>query len=582
MLVQENDNQFTATASVSGHRFISRETPSMDPERPESKGKGKAITCDENEVNETVLQPIVIDGSCLCSLLRYKITIPAEFQKSELYEQLVGFTHCYCQPCKVAVSALTRTSLKLPREMIEWTSKAKLVEPESESPVTSEGSGRRRRSSRSGSISATPIVEACASTSSIEAPKASQDDAAISPILPKHLSQNLNKKVAKLQIKLEAIHQDPEVEKEFLNVGKDSAIGCCCYEQDHRVDPPAPVLDANQRSSLGKSPWAGNTGYHRRIWKRDRGVGGKDGGTGTGSLVVDGCDEFALTTSPSPASLVDTTSRDSPSNTSPRTQSPAAVGETGKGKDKDKSKGKAREGLWSKATAAISSKDKAKTSTLPATEAGSSRSTPEIQPYNPDPPQEECAAIPEPAISGCDVVSSPSAKPSSVSPLEILRWETQLLHQQHAELSHRSCTNPDSEEFDGDPKDNILPIPWPFKEFAITTRDGRTTHRGFCSWCGGSLTYRTSASIHGMVDIHVGSMDDPKTAMEEVGFLREFHCDTAGSIELGTRLQTDAGNKRDGKVISVNECDLDNRPYISNENQEEGVLGSDEEVVESD
>ncbi|KAF3232364.1 hypothetical protein TWF191_000135 [Orbilia oligospora] len=433
----------------------------MDTGTSEPKGKEKAIYVEEvfDVDDDEELMPIVIDGGCLCSLLRYQINLSVDFQKTELYKEIVGFAHCYCHSCKCAVSGLTRTSLKFPREMVQWTSRAKLVEPEPESPASSIG---RRRGSKSASSTPAPIAEATESTSK----QSPEGESSTSGPEPNELPEKVTKRVARLQSTLEAVKQDPEFDTEFADV--DNATGCCCYEEDN-VDeiqtPKSPVWGPSKKPSLGMTTWSGNAGYHRRIWKRERGVGGKANVPGEASPITTASVSPAPSTSKDPStslkSGIPQSSDAQPDNT----------------KSKGRGKPKAKEGLWS-----------------------------------------------------------------------------------------------DTEDFDGDPQNNTLPIPWPYREFAITTRDGRTSYRGFCSWCGGSLTYRTSATIHGMVDIHAGSMDDPEKALRQIGFLREVHVETAGGVEEGARLGTIVGHWRDGTVSSYDSCDMERRLYFDSDG-EEGAHG---------
>ncbi|KAK6530809.1 hypothetical protein TWF281_007646 [Arthrobotrys megalospora] len=573
MLIKDAENSFTAEDTCAGASYIvSREKAgTMDTGKPEPKGKEKAVDVEEELAveDEEGLEPIVIDGGCLCSLLRYQIHIPAEFQKTELYKQIVGFAHCYCHSCKCAVSALTRTSLKFPREMVQWTTRAKLVEPEPESPASST---RRRRGSRSASNTPAPIVE----TDNSAAEGATGSEPTPSSSEPKEVPEKVTKRAARLQSTLEAVKQDPEFDTEFAGV--DNATGCCCYEEDNVNEvktPKSPVWDPSRKPSLGTTAWSGNTGYHKRIWKRERGVGGKPSGS---------CEPSPITTAP--ASPVSSMPKDQSPSVTPRTQSPL-VGQIEKGKGKEKEKTKTKEGLWTKmkgkASAAISSKEKDKTKSkeklvvlTQASEELSVASGSQTDTSRPELVQEGCTEPAKIGTSvGCDIISPP-ANPPKPSSLEILRWETQLLQQQQSDLSYGVCTSQTRpEDFDGDPQNNTLPIPWPFREFAVTTRDGRTSYRGFCSWCGGSLTYRTSATIHGMVDIHAGSMDDPERALKEIGFVREVHIETAGGIEEGARLGTMVGHWRDGTVDSYDSCDMERRFYFESDGE-----GGDEETAD--
>ncbi|KAK6337475.1 hypothetical protein TWF730_002874 [Orbilia blumenaviensis] len=563
----------------------------MDIGSSELKGKEKAgdieeDPCLQNEGESLI--PIIIDGGCLCSLLRYRITIPAEFQKTELYREIVGFAHCYCHSCKCAVSALTRTSLKFPREMVQWTTRAKLVEPEPESPASST---RRRRGSRSASSTPAPVIETTEPVSG----RSSVAEYPASSSGPKELPEKVTKRAERLQSTLEAVKQDPEFDTEFAGI--DNATGCCCYEEDN-VDeiqtPKSPVWETSKKPSVGMTAWSGNAGYHRRIWKRERGVGGKGTGSGSG-------DASPITTasvSPAPSIPKGT----SPSPVAPTTQLPD-TDELDKGKGREKGKTKVKEGLWAKmkgkASAAISSKEKDKPKGKekillpiphPDEMSGASSSQHDVEVQKPRAVRDTDSIIKKPealASVGCDIISPP-VDPSQSSSLEILRWETQLLHQQESDLSHGPCTSQSrSEDFDGDPQNNTLPIPWPFREFAITTRDGRTSYRGFCSWCGGSLTYRTSATIHGMVDIHAGSMDDPDKALKDIGFLREVHIETAGGVDEGARLGTIVGHWRDGTVCSYDSCDMERRLYFDSDDEGRDIVvseqaGDQEAVMDSD
>ncbi|RVD83830.1 uncharacterized protein DFL_005604 [Arthrobotrys flagrans] len=555
----------------------------MDTGTSELKGKEKAVDVEEDLCveDEEELVPIVIDGGCLCSLLRYQINLSIEFQKTELYKEIVGFAHCYCHSCKCAVSALTRTSLKFPREMVQWTSRAKLVEPEPESPASSIG---RRRGSRSASNTPAPIAEASRSI-----PERSTDgESSISTSEPKELPEKVTKRVARLHSTLEAIKQDPEFDTEFAGV--DNATGCCCYEEDNLSEvrtPKSPVWETSKKPGLGMTAWSGNAGYHRRIWKRERGVGGKPTVSGEASPIT------TASVSPAPS-----TSKDPSPSVTLGIQSPL-VDQLDKGKTKEKGKTKSKEGLWTKmkgkASAAMSSMEKEKTKgkeklvlSVPPTDEPLDVSVPKPDTPKSEVVKEVCQLPNKTGTStGCDMISPPT-NPPQPSSLEILRWETQLLQQQESDISHVPCTSQSgAEDFDGDPQNNILPIPWPYREFAVTTRDGRTSYRGFCSWCGGSLTYRTSATIHGMVDIHAGSMDDPEKALKQIGFLREVHVETAGGLEEGARLGTMVGHWRDGTVSSYDSCDMERRLYFDSE----GEGGTDEltchgedhkDVVDSD
>ncbi|KAF3107954.1 hypothetical protein TWF569_005554 [Orbilia oligospora] len=570
MLIKEAENSFTAAESCSGASYITSvgKKDIMDTGTSEPKGKERAIDAEEvfDVEDDEDLVPIVIDGGCLCSLLRYQVNLSVEFQKTELYKELVGFAHCYCHSCKCAVSGLTRTSLKFPREMVQWTSRAKLVEPEPESPASSIG---RRRGSKSASNAPAPIAEANESTSK----KSSEGGSSTSGSQPNELPEKVTKRAARLQSTLEAVKQDPEFDTEFADV--DNATGCCCYEEDN-VDeiqtPKSPVWGPSKKPSLGMTAWSGNAGYHRRIWKRERGVGGKPSASGEASPITN------ASVSPAPSISKD------PSTSLKSGKPQSSVEQPDSTKSKGKGKPKAKEGLWTKmkgkASAAISSKEKDRTT-------GKERVVVSIPPTNEDldiPASQsntsktelgqKICQLPEKTgtSTGCDIISPP-ANPPQPSSLEILRWETQLLHQQESDLSHGPCTSQgDTEDFDGDPQNNTLPIPWPYREFAVTTRDGRTSYRGFCSWCGGSLTYRTSATIHGMVDIHAGSMDDPEKALRQIGFLREVHIETAGGVEEGARLGTMVGHWRDGTVSSYDSCDMERRLYFDSDG-EEGAHG---------
>ncbi|KAK6500304.1 hypothetical protein TWF481_010648 [Arthrobotrys musiformis] len=574
MLIKEAENSFIPAESCSGTSFVAsgEGSDTMDTGKLEPEGKNQAVDIEEDlcvEDEEEELAPIVIDGGCLCSLLRYQINLSVEFQKTELYKEIVGFAHCYCHSCKCAVSALARTSLKFPREMVQWTSRAKSVEPEPESPASSI---RRKKGSRSASNTPAPVAE---SRKSIPE-QSSEGESSSSSSQARELPEKVTKRAARLQSTLEAVKQDPEFETEFSGV--DNATGCCCYEEDN-VDevqtPKSPVWETSKKPSLGMTAWSGNAGYHRRIWKRERGVGGKPIASSEASPIQ--------ATSPSPAP---STSKDLSSSVTPGAQ-PPLIEQSDKGKGKEKAKTKSKEGLWTKmkgkASAAISSKEKEKTKgkeklVLLVTPTGEGSDIPVSQSDIPQPATvEKGCQLPENIgkSTGCDIISPPANPPQPLS-LEILRWETQLLHQQQSDLSHGPCTSQNgAEDFDGDPQNSTLPIPWPFREFAITTRDGRTSYRGFCSWCGGSLTYRTSATIHGMVDIHAGSMDDPEEALRQIGFLREVHIETAGGVEEGARLGTIVGHWRDGTVSSYDSCDMERRLYFDSdcEGGDDGLTG---------
>ncbi|KAK6514958.1 hypothetical protein TWF506_007316 [Arthrobotrys conoides] len=569
MLIKETENSFTPTETSSGASYITSggKEDTMDMGTLEPKGKEKMTDIEEDfEVeDDEELVPIVIDGGCLCSLLRYQISLSVEFQKTELYKEIVGFAHCYCHSCKCAVSGLTRTSLKFPREMVQWTSRAKMVESEPESPANSIG---RRRGSRSASITPAPIAEASESIPE----RGFEGDSSTSVPDRKEMPEKVTKRAARLQSTLEAVKQDPEFDTEFAGV--DNATGCCCYEEDN-VDeiqtPKSPVWEASKKPSLGMTAWNGNAGYHRRIWKRERGVGGKPATSGEASPITTG------SVSPAPS-----TSKDPSTSATVRTELPPAD-QLDKMKAKERVKSKSKEGLWTKmkgkASAAISSKEKEKTKgkekmvlSIPNTDQSlhMSAATTQLYASKPEVDQKACQLPKDTGTStGCDIISPPT-NPAQPSSLEILRWETQLLHQQESDLSHGPCTSQsNAEDFDGDPQNNILPVPWPYREFAVTTRDGRTSYRGFCSWCGGSLTYRTSATIHGMVDIHAGSMDDPEKALRQIGFLREVHVETAGGVEEGAKLGTMVGHWRDGTVSSYDSCDMERRLYFDSDGEDE-------------
>ncbi|KAK6530259.1 hypothetical protein TWF694_003621 [Orbilia ellipsospora] len=443
--------------------------------------------------------------------------------------------------------------------MVKWTSRAKMVEPEPESPVVSERPSRSRRGSRSGSISSPTIAETECPTSeadvkTLDKPSSGRTSPSTNTVPQPPIPQKSQRQQSKIKSKLEVIKQDPELEKQFE--GWDNLLGCCCTEDDEMLEQiSTPPAESSRRSSLGKMPWSGNTGYHRRIWKRDRGVGGKGGtdytaSSGESSSNVATASGTSTPNEP-PASVIARTQSNDPED---------STNTSGKGKGK----GKAKEGIWAKITGKKpttgSSKDKGKTVTPlpnPKQPAATEIPTPPIIKTS----KEEPLAPSDVPIGGCDIISPPSATSPAASSLEILRWETQLLHQQHAD---RSCTN--------GPEDTkeALNIPWPFKEFNMTTRDGRSSYRGFCSWCGGSLTYRTSVTLNGMFDIHAGSMDDPETALRKVGFLREFHCEKAGDMEIGARLGTKVGHERDGRVLALHGCDIDNRPYLQVEDDDFG------------
>ncbi|KAF3922371.1 hypothetical protein AA313_de0202118 [Arthrobotrys entomopaga] len=435
-----------------------------------------------------------------------------------------------------------------------------MVEPEPESPVVAERPNRGRRGSRSGSISSLTIAETDADCpTSGPGVKASNKTSSgrtspSIPIPPKEISQRSQKQSGKIKSKLEAIKQDPELEKKFE--GWDNVVGCCCTEDDEMQEQiSTPPAESSRRSSLGKMPWTGNTGYHRRIWKRERGVGGR------------GTTDYTASSGESSSNIATASGTSTPNEPSQviisRTQS-SDIDESSKIGSKDKGKGKAKEGLWSKmkgkASVAVSSKDKGKaTASSPTLKPSDSTQIPKPPTINTTKDESHAGSD---APSGCDIVSPSSTTSPTATSIEILRWETQLLHQQHAD---RSCTNNNSED-----TNDALDIPWPYKEFAMTTRDGRSSYRGFCSWCGGSLTYRTSVTLNGLIDIHAGSMDDPETALRKIGFLREFHCDMAGDVEIGARLGTTVGHERDGRVLALHGCDIDDRPYLNVEDEDFG------------
>ncbi|KAJ6257293.1 hypothetical protein Dda_8182 [Drechslerella dactyloides] len=506
------------------------------------------------------LQPIVIDGGCLCTLIRYRITIPVDFQKTELYDKVVGFSHCYCHACRNAVSALTRTRLKVPRDMVQWTSRGKVVEQQNpECPA----SPKTSVSEDTSTIEVKSPSEATQAPSSTNTPKQRKPTARYQY---QKGAGSAHSRAPKLRTALEAIEQETTWENEAI--GTDTAIGCCCDDEDEQ--PPTPVVHGTQEPNPTKSPWSGK-GYHKRIWKRGRGVGGKDSGSAeasprsTASSVVapDACIDGEASPGGTPLTHV------------------SEIETSHKGLSDSKEKAKA--GLWNKmkdkASGMMSSKDRQKGKApiaspilLPASQPRNTTSASEQK-------TSQAALLPEtPAATATNDVTCPATSifppPSS---LEILRWETKLDQQ---------CPNSDSDSDSdcSDPCRKILRIPWPFKEYSLRTRDGRTSYNGFCAYCGGSISYRTSVTIHDMVDLLVGSMDDPAQAMKEVGFLAEYHCDLAGSIEDGARLKTQAGNTRDEKVVRVMGCDWE--PIGSGEltagNRGEGVSGFGEEFVDEE
>ncbi|KAF3927476.1 hypothetical protein ABW21_db0209297 [Orbilia brochopaga] len=184
---------------------------------------------------------------------------------------------------------------------------------------------------------------------------------------------------------------------------------------------------------------------------------------------------------------------------------------------------------------------------------------------------------PPATTSSCDSASPEAPISPPPSSLDVLRWESKLDQQ---------CPNSDSDSDSdcSDPYRKALRVPWPFKEYALSTRDGRTSYSGFCAYCGGSLSYRTSVTIHDMMDVLVGSMDDPEQAMRDIGFLAEFHCDLAGSIEDGARLGTQAGHARDEKVVRVHGCDWEpyKRRLFPNDRDKATEMEFEEEFIDDE
>ncbi|KAK6358991.1 hypothetical protein TWF696_000163 [Orbilia brochopaga] len=497
------------------------------------------------------LQPIIIDGGCMCQLVRYRITIPVDFQQTELYDKVVGFSHCYCHACRTAVSALTRTRLKIPRDMVQRFSRGKLIKQESSKCAVSPENSENE------------------STSDLEnktrpEPTQTLKSKLIHPLEPagryqyqKGISPT-HGKVQKPRTTLEAIQQDPNLEEEEP-FGTDTAYGCCCDDED---EEPSILVAEDRRPSLIKLPWSGSGGYHRRIWKRGRGVGGKEKSSA-------GVSPHSLTSTV--ATGIGTDEDVSPGD-SPLTQSSEIEGPFKT--TEDKGKGKAKIGLWSrmrgKASIVISPKDKDKTNmtaTLPPVLAPTLESTIQLSATG----QKDIQA------TTTDGEACPETSPPPPSSLDVLRWESRLDQQ---------CPNSDSDSDSdcSDPCRKALRIPWPFKEYSLSTRDGRTSYNGFCVYCGGSLTYRTSVTIHDMMDVLVGSMDDPEQAMQDVGFLAEFHCDLAGSIEDGARLGTQAGHVRDEKVVRVLGCDWEpHKPRESVVDGDKGsVMGYEDDLIDGE
>ncbi|KAF3940415.1 hypothetical protein ABW19_dt0203783 [Dactylella cylindrospora] len=551
---------------------------------------------------------------------------------------------------------MTQTSLRVPQDMIQWATRAKILEPEPEAPAQAESSGRsRRRGSRSSIKEPAGETSRSQTTSATGRLSSSKSSRETSPAL---------KKAVKLQNTLEAIKQDPNFESDFVNI--DTAVGCCCYTDDgeelrvqvgaettvseskeekdgegtsvasgsptstekktvkiglHVIPEdgqPSAAAAGSRRPSVGRG-LAGNAGYHRRIWKRERGVGGKETTISTCEASIEASP--ALQSTESPASTPTSASL----QITPRTQSPAvttaAAESSTKCKDKEKGKGKVKEGLWSKlirknllkrviggkakesgnvakmkgkASAAISPKDKGKGKMLvsgiaeespcPSVQSSPSTSAVSLKESERSGIQSQLCPETPPAetIAGCDStgISPPQATTTQpASSLEVLRWETQLLHQQHSDLYHAQCNLEDSPLHKPHPQNPQSsphppappPIPWPYKEFHRTTRDGRTSSRGFCSWCGGSLTYSTSVSLHGMIEVQAGSMDDPEGAMRRVGFLREFHCKKALGADVGGRLGTSVGHERDERVERVGGCD-ERRLFVDSGDDGEGSV----------
>ncbi|KAL7274230.1 hypothetical protein RUND412_002886 [Rhizina undulata] len=61
-------------------------------------------------------EPEVLDGGCLCSMIRYRITV---FKG----ERWLEVKHCYCTACRKTRSTLTRTAITVPTTSIQWFSR---------------------------------------------------------------------------------------------------------------------------------------------------------------------------------------------------------------------------------------------------------------------------------------------------------------------------------------------------------------------------------------------------------------------------------------------------------------------------
>ncbi|EWC48781.1 hypothetical protein DRE_00086 [Drechslerella stenobrocha 248] len=451
---------------------------------PDERKQGECLHKIESECK---LQPIIIDGGCLCSLIRYRITIPVDFQQTELYDKVVGFAHCYCHSCRVSVSSLAKTKLKLPRDMVEWTSRASLIEDQ-----------KSRNSTKLESPSSSNFkVSATLKSQGQTQPLSTAPTAAAASGSRYQYKRPLT--AARLHTTLEAIQQDLLAEED--PIGTDSEFGCCCRDDDVVLSTPAEATE--KQPNPAKPVWGGTSGFHKRIWKRDRGVGGKASPISTSTTET----SSPRSTTPNQSTLLQ-----------PHSKAPTVI-----------------------------------------------------------PPEDEKKAQPP------------------VTTLDILRWEARLLQQQCSlsSDSNSDCSstssNDDNDDDDGDDDDNIslphhksLRIPWPFKEYTHTARDGRTSYHGFCSYCGGGLSSRTSVSIHDMVDVLVGSMDDPGRAMRDIGFLAEFHCVLAGGgVEEGARLGMQVGSARDAAAVGIWGCDFAKEVDCSDGGvDDDGMTVEDDELVD--
>ena len=92
------------------------------------------------------------------------------------------------------------------------------------------------------------------------------------------------------------------------------------------------------------------------------------------------------------------------------------------------------------------------------------------------------------------------------------------------------------------------------------SRDGKVMKKGFCTWCGGSLTYQAGESGYDfeffdklmtatgqnptMIDIYAGSLDEPTEAISKLGFVRESCLALSLGADIGGRLGTPSGLNR--------------------------------------